>query len=291
VNWDDLRYVLAIHRHGSVGAAARALKVDPSTIGRRIAALEGELGAQLVVRHPDGMKLTDAGREAVAAAEVVDARLGELANKVGGAAEQLRGHVRVSATDAFAALLYGGLTSLREDYPEIIVDLVVSSAAVDLARGEADIAIRAFRETRGDLVTRKVCDIGWSLYAAASYLVRKPLASDPCDLRGHDVIGFADAAARTPGARWLEEHAPGAAIVMRGTSTTSVMNAARAGMGIAVIPCFTADASVTRLTTRVLATSEVFLVMTLDGKATARVRIVCNALANLFARERSVLAG
>jgi DNA-binding transcriptional LysR family regulator len=291
VNWDDLRYVLALHRHGSVGAASRALKVDPSTIGRRIAAIEGELGAQLVVRQPDGMKLTDAGREAVAAAESVDARLAELATKVGGAAEQPRGHVRVSATDGFATLLYGGLAALREDYPEIIVDLVVTSAAADLARGEADIAIRAFRETRGDLVTRKVCEVGWSLYAAPSYVERKPLAKDPCCLRGHDVIGFADAASRTPGARWLDEHATGATVVFRATSTTAAMNAARAGMGIAVVPCFTADASVTRITPKVVASSEVFLVTTPDGKATARVRIVCNALANLFAKEKATLAG
>lgn len=291
MNWDDLRFVLALHRHGSVGAAARALKVDPSTIGRRIAALEGELGAQLVVRQPDGMKLTDAGREAVAAAESVDARLGELASRVGGATEQPRGHVRVSATDGFATVLYGGLAALREDYPEIIVDLLVSSAAVDLARGEADIAIRAFRETRGDLVARKVVDVGWSLYAAPAYLARKPLATDPCDLRGHDVIGFADSAARTPGARWLEEHAPGATVVFRATSTTAAMNAARAGMGVAVVPCFTADPSVQRLTPKVVATSEVFLVTTADAKATARVRIVCNALANMFAKEKAMLGG
>ena len=290
MNWDDLRYVLALHRHGSVAGAARALKVDPSTIGRRIAALEAELGAQLVVRQPDGMKLTDAGREAVAAAESVDARLTELASAVGGAAEKPCGHVRVSATDGFATLLYGGLAALREEYPEIIVDLVVSSTAADLARGEADIAIRAFRETRGDLVTRKVCDAGWSLYAAASYLARKPLAKDPCDLNGHDVIGFADVAARTPGARWLDERT-GATIVFRATSTTAAMNAARAGMGIAVVPCFTADPSVVRLTPKVIATSEVFLVTTVDGKSAARVRIVCNALANLFAKEKSTLAG
>jgi DNA-binding transcriptional LysR family regulator len=206
VNWDDLRFVLALHRHGSVGAASRALKVDPSTIGRRIAALEGELGAQLVVRQPDGMKLTNAGREVVDAAEQVDARLAQLASRVGGAAEQPRGHVRVSVTDAFTTLLYSGLALLREDYPEIIVDLLVTSATADLARGEADIAIRAFRETRGDLVVRKVADVGWSLYAAPSYLARKPAAKNPCDLRGHSVIGFSDSASRTPGARWLEEH-------------------------------------------------------------------------------------
>jgi DNA-binding transcriptional LysR family regulator len=80
-------------------------------------------------------------------------------------------------------------------------------------------------------------------------------------------------------------------VAFRATSTTAAMNAARAGMGVAIVPCFTADAAVTRLTPDVVATSEVFLVTTADGKATARVRIVCNALANLFAKEKVALAG
>lgn len=291
VNWDDLRYVLALHRHGSVGAAARALKVDHSTIGRRIAALEAELGAQLVTRQTDGMKLTEAGREAVAVAEQMDARLAELGRKVGGAAEQARGPVRVSVTDGLATLLYGGLAALREEYPEIIVDLVVSSSAVDLARGEADIAIRLFRETRGDLVARKIGAIGWSLYAAPSYLARKPRPCDPGVLRGHEVIGFADSTARAPGSRWLEAHSEGASVVFRGTSMTAIVHAAKAGIGLAVVPCFMADAPLERLTPEVLATSDAFLVTTPDGKSAARVRIVGDALANLFAQERALLAG
>jgi len=291
VNWDDLRYLLALHRHGSVSAAARALKVDHSTIGRRIAALEGELGAQLVARQPDGMKLTDAGREAAAAAGVMDAALSELAGKVGGVTEQPRGRVRVSATDGLATVLYGGLAALREEYPEIIVDLVVSSEAVDLARGEADIAIRMFRETRGDLVARKVGEFGWSLYAAPSYLARKPAPCDPADLRGHDVIGFSDTTSRTPGARWLEAHGDGAAVVFRGTSMTAVVNAAKAGIGVAIVPCFMVGEPLERLTTQVLARSEAFLVTTVDSRSTARVRIVADALANLFAKEKALLVG
>jgi DNA-binding transcriptional LysR family regulator len=291
MNWDDLRYLHALHRHGSVAAAARALKVDPSTIGRRIATLEGDLGAQLVVRQPDGMKLTEAGREAASAAEVIDARLVDLAGKVGGAAERPRGRVRVSTTDGFAQLLYGGLTALREDYPEITVDLVVSSAATDLTRGEADIAIRLFRETRGDLVARKVCEVGWSLYASESYLARRPVTGDPCDLGGHDVVGFADAAARAPGARWLEDHSAGASIVLCAGSTTAIVHAVKNGIGVAILPCFMVDVSVARLTPRVLATSEVFLVTTTDAKGVARVRIVLEALAGMFAKERARLAG
>ena len=168
---------------------------------------------------------------------------------------------------------------------------MVSSSAVDLARGEADIAIRLFRETRGDLVARKIGEIGWSLYAAPSYLARKPRPSDPCALRGHDVIGFADSTARAPGSRWLEAHSEGSSVVFRGTSMTAVVNAAKAGMGIAVVPCFMADAALERLTTQVLAKSDAFLVTTLEGKSSARVRIVGDALANLFVKERALLAG
>jgi DNA-binding transcriptional LysR family regulator len=294
LNWDDLRYLLALHRQGSVTAAARALKVDHSTIGRRIASLESELGAQLVVRQPDGMKLTDAGREAVAAAEAMAARLAELAGKVGGASEQPRGHVRVSVTDGLAPLLYGGLAALHEDYPEIVVDLVVASAPVDLARGEADIAIRLFRESRGDLVARKIGEMGWSLYAAPSYLSRRPrreASAGSSDLRGHDVIGFADAAQRSPGARWLEGHLAGASVVFRGTTVSAALNAAKAGMGVAVLPCFMTDPSIERLSPDVVATTEAFLVTTVDSRSVARVRIVADALANMFARERSLLSG
>ena len=291
MNWDDLRFVLALHRHGSVAGAARALKVDPSTIGRRIAALEGELGAQLVQRQPEGMKLTEAGQEAAAAAEAMDARLTALEAKVGGAAEVPRGRVRVSATDGFTTLLYGGLAALREDYPEVLVDLTVSSSAVDLARGEADVAIRLFRETRGDLVARKVCDIGWSLFASPAYVARKGSPADPGDLAGHDVVGFAEALERAPGARWLAERGRGGAIVLRGSSTTALTYAVKAGMGLGVLPCFAADATLVRLTTAVLATSEVFLVTTADARSTARVRVVIDALAAMFARERVRLAG
>jgi DNA-binding transcriptional LysR family regulator len=294
LNWDDLRYLLALHRQGSVTAAARALKVDHSTIGRRNASLESELGAQLVVRQPDGMKLTDAGREAVAAAEAMDARLSELSGKVGGASEQPRGHVRVSVTDGLASLLYGGLAALHEDYPEIVVDLVVASAPVDLARGEADIALRLFRESRGDLVARKVGEMGWSLYAAPSYLSRRPrrgTSAGSSDLRGHDVIGFADAAQRSPGARWLEGHLAGASVVFRGTTVSAALNAAKAGMGVAVLPCFMTDASLERMTPDVVATTEAFLVTTVEARSVARVRIVGDALANMFVRERSLLSG
>jgi DNA-binding transcriptional LysR family regulator len=112
--------------------------------------------------------------------------------------------------------------------------------------------------------TRKFAEVGWSLYAARSCVARKPPSCDPCDVCGHDVVGFADAAARTPGARWLEANAGGTTVVFCGSSTPEVARAAKAGMGMAIVRCFTADSALERLTARVLAKSEVFLVTTLD---------------------------
>jgi DNA-binding transcriptional LysR family regulator len=289
-NWEDLRYVLALHRSGSVAAAARSLRVDPSTIGRRIAALETALDAQIALRHTDGMRLTEAGEAVAKAAAEIETSIANLANRFAGGASLPRGHVRIAATESTANLIYEGLTTLREEYPEITFELVVSSAASDLSRGEADLAVRMFRETRGDLITRKIGEIGWSVYASAKYLEKHPCASID-SFAGHDVVGFADAPARSPGGVWLAAREAGARVVMRGTTITTVMQSALAGMGIAVIPCHIVDPSLIRLTDEVVVTSEAFLLIPPTHRETARVHIVGDAIASLFGRERVRFSG
>jgi DNA-binding transcriptional LysR family regulator len=289
-NWDDLRYVLALHRSGSVAAAARSLKVDPSTMGRRIAALEAALDAQIALRHTDGMRLTSAGEAVADAAAQIEAALADLTNRFAGGASLPRGHVRIAATESTANLIYAGLARLREEHSEITFELVVSSATTDLARGEADIAVRMFRESRGDLIARKIGELGWSVYAAPRYLEKHPCATI-ASFEGHDVVGFADAPARSPGGVWLAARESGARVVVRGTTITTVMQSALAGMGIAVLPCHLADASLVRLTDEVIATSEVFLIIPPTHRETARVHIVGDAIASLFAQERARFAG
>jgi DNA-binding transcriptional LysR family regulator len=289
-NWDDLRYVLALHRSGSVAAAARLLKVDPSTIGRRIAALEVALDTQIALRHSEGMRLTEAGEAAANAAAQIERAIADLSNRVAGGASLPRGHVRIAATESTANFIYRGLAALREEYPEITFELVVSSATVDLARGDADLAVRMYRETRGDLITRKIGTMGWSVYASAQYLEKHPCASIDSFV-GHDIVGFADATARSPGGVWLAAREEGARVVMRGTTITTVMQSAMAGMGIAILPTHVADPSLIRLTDQVIATTEVFLLIPPTHRETARVHIVGDAIASLYARETVRLSG
>lgn len=269
-----------------MAAAARALRVDPSTIGRRIAALEAALDAQIALRSPDGIQLTEAGTAVADVALEIDTAITELSNRVGGGASHPRGHVRIAVTESTAGLIYGGLAALREDHPQITFELVVSSAAVDLARGDADIAVRMFRETRGDLISRKIGEMDWSVYGSRQYLDKHPCTSI-ASFAGHDLVGFADATARSPGGVWLASREEGARVVMRSTTITTVVQSAMAGMGLAVLPIQIADASLVRVTDEVVAKTEVFLLVAPSQRNTARIRIVGDAIAELFQRERS----
>jgi DNA-binding transcriptional LysR family regulator len=290
--WDDLQCLLAVQRAGSIGAASRLLKVDPSTVSRRLAALEAALGVQLVTRTPEGVKITEAGAQAVASAESIETKLGELVARIGGSDTKPEGSVRVSVTDGFAAFLYRGLALLRQEHPGICAELLISSNPADLSRGEADIAVRFFRESSGDLVARKVATLGWALYASESYIERRG-APDPTHLDAHDLIGFSDTAARSAGARWLDASTKPSAIVLRATSVIGAMKAVKAGIGVTLLPCFYAhgEPSIRRCSTELLADNEVFIVMTADQKNTARVRIVADALIRLFTEEKKLLSG
>jgi DNA-binding transcriptional LysR family regulator len=292
LDWNDLRYLRALGETGSLAGAAKALKVDHSTVSRRLAALEAALGTKLVTRGSDGISLNEQGVAACGTAGAMEALVATLERSLGGGDARASGTVRVSVSEGMAAILYRGLARLREEHPEICVELAIASGRVDLMRHEADIAIRLFRDSQPDLIARKVGELGWSAYAARAYVDRKGLPSLD-DLRGHEIVGFAEAAARSPGARWLATRADATNIVLRGSSMAAVLNATRAGMGVAVLPCFLVppEADLVRLTPGTVAISEAFLVIPPDLKDVARVKIVLDGLANLFAREQMVLAG
>jgi DNA-binding transcriptional LysR family regulator len=292
MDWGDLRYLLALRRAGSLAAAARELKVDQSTVSRRLAALEDALGAQLVARTPDGMSLTEAGALAAETAAGIGAACDELGRRIGGSDARPEGVVRVSTTESMAAYLFPRLGTVRDAHPGITLEVVASNAALDLARREADLAVRMFRETRPGLIARKLGEIGWSVYAAPSYLARRG-AAGVGDLRGHDLVGYDQSLSGTAGARWLAEHGAGAQVVFRGNSPRAVAAAVAAGLGISALPCFVtaADPNLRRLTPEIVGSSEVFAVIPPDHKGTTRVKIVSDCLAALFQDDRALLRG
>jgi DNA-binding transcriptional LysR family regulator len=297
VNWDDLRFLLSLRRAGSLGAAARQLKVEASTVSRRLSSLEAALGTQLAARTPEGLQLNDAGELAAALAEKFDTGIAELLQRIGGDDQRPEGLVRLSATESMTTFLMRGLIPLRQLHPKIQIELVVSSAALDLMRREADVAVRLFREQNPALVARKLADLGWSIYASQDYVARTRIdlgaTLAPGALTGHAIISYRGPASRSKGACWLAENTRAEDVVLTGDSVQAVTNAVKAGIGVSTLPCFAAhdDPSLVRLTPAVVAMVEAFAVIPPDHRNTTRVRLVLDAVVELFERERERLAG
>lgn len=297
VNWDDLRFVLALRRMGSLGAAARSLKVESSTASRRLAALEASLGVQLVVRTPEGMTLNAAGISVADVAETIDRGIDELERTIGGDDAKPEGVVKLATTDTVASFLMAGLIPLRDEHPKIKIQLVVANTAHDLVRKEADIAVRMYRDQNPSLITRKIGDVGLSLYASPAFVERTRCCLgatiEKSALDGLPVIRFADGLAHTKAGQWLAANTRDEDVVLAGTSMASVINAAKAGLGLSLVPCFAVhgDPGLVRLTPAVLARVEAWLVIPPEHRATVRVRLVMDAITTLFQRERALLEG
>jgi len=294
-DWNDLRYFLTIAREGTLAAAARALEVDATTVGRRLAALEEELGSKLFDRTPAGLTLTDAGRGIRSAVEEMEAAALAVERRASGEDARLEGVVRITLTEAFAVkVLLPRFAAFRERHPGIQVQFLTDYGALDLARREADIAVRLTRPQEDTLVARKVGEIAIAAYASESYLERRGLPDPANGFAGHDVIGYADAAAKWPEARWLGEAAPSAHVAMRCNSLLSVVASAVAGLGVGVMPCMFGDeASALRRVAPLVSSlrRDIWLVIHQDLQHNARVRATLHFLAELVHRERSLLSG
>jgi DNA-binding transcriptional LysR family regulator len=190
-DWNRARAFLVTAEEGSLSAAARALGLAQPTLGRQVDALEEELGVVLFERVGRGLTLTPSGLELL---DHVRA-MGEAANRVSlaaaGQSQRVEGTVAIAASEIHAAhLLPPILLKLRAEQPGISVEVVASSAASDLRRREADIAIRNVRPSEPDLIARKIRDMPARLYAAPSYLERIGNPRLPYDLRNADFISI-----------------------------------------------------------------------------------------------------
>jgi DNA-binding transcriptional LysR family regulator len=289
LDWDDLRYFLRAARSRSLAGAARTLRVEHSTVGRRLAALEQRLGASLVLRGKEGLTLTELGEKLLPLLESVERSVAAARDLV--AAERAR--VRLAVPSGFMRVFTSGLGELRSAHPALSLEIVSGARPVDLERGEADLAIRS-RSIVGDhLVARKLCVTGWSLYASAAYLARHAGPLDLKDLSGHEVIGFDDTLARSPGARWLEARASQVTVVMRGREMVDVLAAAVSGIGIAVVPCLVGDAepAMRRLTREVVATHELALVYRREARLSENIRIVARFVSRMVKEHAALITG
>ena len=167
LDWDDLRFFLAVARRGSLTTAAKDLRVAQSTVGRRLSSLETNLGARLLHRTPDGYTLTLAGHDVLRQAERVEIEALGVERSVGGRDAKLEGVVRVTCTETMAAhVLAPCFAALQEIHSGILVELMPNPNVLSLSMREADIAVRLVRSNEHDLVVRRIGLIAFGLYAS-----------------------------------------------------------------------------------------------------------------------------
>ncbi|HZH26493.1 MAG TPA: LysR family transcriptional regulator [Azospirillaceae bacterium] len=292
MDWDDLRFFLAVARTGGLSAGMRELGVSPATIGRRIQSLEAALGVVLFERLNSGYVLTPEGRKILVRAEAAEAAIHAVARGVDGGRGELQGAVRLATGEALAAhLVAPHMPRWHGSHPALRLEFVTGVRTVSLTRREADVALRLIRPDQGDHVRRRVGSVGFGLYAAAGLVERNPdLRRDPWTV---DLIGWDESMGDIPLATWVKEPA-----LSRVATTATSMNVqlalARSGMGAAVLPCFVADAvpDLVRLAgPDGVGSLELWLVAHRDLSRTPRVRAVLEFLGDVCSREAARLRG
>ena len=290
LDWGHLRFFLALARTGSLSRAARALGVDRNTVARRVAALEEELGLSLYERGPQGWIRTSAGEELAALASRVEEDVLALARHADARDTAVAGTVRLTTASHVAARLFApAVPSLRERHPGLVLELAVDQRPFDLTRREADLAVRMGRPRETGLVTRKLSDVAFRMYASPAYVGRRRAV----DLAADAFVGLDEVLARTPQERWLARVAPERRVVFRCNSTAALMAAAGAGVGVAVLPCFMADADpgLVRLDGPEPVPHELWLLVHGDLRRTPRVKAVIEWVDAIVASARGALAG
>jgi DNA-binding transcriptional LysR family regulator len=285
MEWNDLKHFLAVTRSGSVTKAARILKVSVATVSRRIAALESKLGARLFDRKPSGYTLTESGEAIRTKAEEIEQTILSVEREVLGRDLRATGKVRVTTGDDIAAIVIAPrIAEFKRRFPGISLEIVARFDLANLARREADIALRTVRPAQGNFVIRHA---GWwnlGLYAAKSYAQAHDLRPGINDFSKVGIITWTEEHAHLGGGPWFAKHARGSPVFLAANSRLIQHAACKAGIGIAILPCLLADrdADLIRLLPpeRVVSV-KLWLVVHRDLVHTARVRAVMDFLADI----------
>jgi len=237
LNWDDLKFFLAVSRAGSVRAAAEELKVNHATVSRRINSFEGSLGQRLFERTPQGYVRTRLGDEVFNEAAYLEERLSNVERRIMGSDEELSGDIRVTMPDLIAEeFLLEGCAQFCKKYPQVELDIVDSVKLLNLANREADVAFRIVKEPPEYLIGRKLAIIHRACYMAKSDL---PLLKTEGWLEQQNWIGWTDKQ-RKPIGKIAKEYPRFSSKHKIATAKLQAV-ATRKGMGIGILPCFVGD--------------------------------------------------
>jgi len=292
--WDDVRFLLAAAREGTLSAAAKELGVDHVTVGRRIAALEEHFRTKLLSRTPDGLAPTSAGQTILEQCETMRSAALALERMVAGQDSRAAGSVRVTATDVISRhILMPVVVALRKSHPELQVDLLTGVRSLDITRREADLAVRVstVRPADSRLVCRKLGEIGFTLYASSQYLAHHGTPVRGEGLADHDLVGF-PGTPRLVRPFFMGESLEGARYAVRSNDQYVQLTAAAEDIGICELACFFGDShpEVVRVWPEERPNLRpIWLITHQDLRRAARIRVVSAAIAAAFEREAKTL--
>jgi molybdate transport repressor ModE-like protein len=284
LDWEDIRIFLALARHGSLSASARALSVNHATIARRLRSLESSLGEKLVERRPEGYVLTPAGTHVLDAAGDMEQATQTLK---GGVTEGVPGGlVRINAPPALAhGFLIERLSNMASRYKALDIDLATNLRSISLERHEADIAIRVDRPKGGDVIAKQAAFMGYGFYGTPTATRRIEGGAEPV------FVTFDEADAFLPEATWLVRHFPRARRAFRANNHFAQSIAARSGIGIVLLPHYIgrSDGALTLCRLEpVLPPREIFVLTRRRDRKDQSIRTVADNIVELFARERGL---
>ncbi len=236
-NWDEIRTAYQVARMGTVSGAAEVLGVHHATVIRHVDALEARLGTKLFQRHPRGYTPTEAGSQLLAVGQATEDQFAQLAARIAGAGEEMRGELIITSLPSLAGLVMPALAALTQEHPALVLRYITDQRVFRLEYGEAHVAIRAgSRPTEPDNVVQTLGVNHSALYAAPEYIARHGRPAGVHDLAGHRFVGPDARDSRAPFFRWLASHVPPEAVVFLANEMASQAAAVRAGLGLGFIP-------------------------------------------------------
>lgn len=300
MNWDDLRFLLAIGRAGTLTGAARELSVNHSTVSRRLQAVEDSLGTRLFDRLPHGYVATPNGERILNIAADVETKVHRIDRELVGADARLSGTLRVTTLDLLGDRYMDAIAGFVDTFPGVDLELCIDDMPRSLTRREADVALRLSNGPPEHLVGRRLGHAEFALYGAKRLLEKH--TAGPGGLDGTDTsalealpwMAWAERMGARLTAKWMKEHVPEARIACRIDSSTAMLNAVRAGLGIAFLACVIGDDDPELVRLRPPEPNfgmDLWILTHPDLRGTARVKAFMDHMAAAVGRDADLLAG
>lgn len=285
MNWDDLRMFVVLAREETLAAASRRLGVNQTTVARRMYAFEKSLGTALFERGEGRWRLTPFGLRTLERAERIEEDVAGIVRGAEVESDAVSGVVRITCVAAMSSeYLVHHLPDLYARHPDLEVDLIDTDANLNIARHEADLAIRGSRPMRGDFIVRKLAVIGLAVYESARIDVGTR----------RDWVAYNDDLMQLPEMRWLETHMEGGRIRLRNSGMRTLCGAIASGIGRGILPCFIGDSHGELRRSPPgdpVLSRDSWLLIHREARESARVAVVGDWLVERFTADARLLSG